>query len=378
MNGQRGAVADGVGSTRDGRASRARDDLVTAAFGVWMILGLFTDGWAHLNLPGLETFFTPWHGVLYSGFAAAAAWLGVLARRGRRAGLPWTHALPVGYPLAAVGVALFGLGGLGDMAWHVVFGVEVGIDALLSPTHLVLLVGAALMLTAPLRATWARPVAVGGPTLRDELPAVLSLALVTALAAFFLMYASVFTSPRAADELTRIPEGAPGHEAAEMPAMTGLAGYLVTTVLLVTPLLLTQRVGRRPRGQVAIVVGAVAWLSVAVAGFTAYGLAAAAAVTVAGVVADLAVDAIDRSSLRRDLRLAASAAVLPALVWPAQLVAVALTAGMRWPVELWSGVVVLSALVAAALAVVVGWAPAHRDVDSPSPAWAGASESQVS
>ena len=64
----------------------ARDDLVTTMFGIWLILGLFTDGWAHLNLPGLETFFTPWHGVLYSGFVAGALWLGVLARRGRRLG----------------------------------------------------------------------------------------------------------------------------------------------------------------------------------------------------------------------------------------------------------------------------------------------------
>lgn len=56
---------------------------VTTAFGVWLVLGLFTDGWAHLNVSGPETVFTPWHGVLYSGFSAGALWLGVLALRGR-------------------------------------------------------------------------------------------------------------------------------------------------------------------------------------------------------------------------------------------------------------------------------------------------------
>lgn len=42
-------------------------------FGIWMIIGLFLDGWSR-NQDKPETFFTPWHGVLYSGFGAAIAW----------------------------------------------------------------------------------------------------------------------------------------------------------------------------------------------------------------------------------------------------------------------------------------------------------------
>src|SRR5215467_14227459 len=38
----------------------------------WGIGGLFLDGWAHTNVPQLETFFTPWHAVLYSGYLAVA------------------------------------------------------------------------------------------------------------------------------------------------------------------------------------------------------------------------------------------------------------------------------------------------------------------
>lgn len=337
-----------------------RDDLATTGFGVWLILGLFTDGWAHLNLPGLETFFTPWHGLLYSGFTAGALWLAVLALRGRRLGLPWSRALPVGYPLSAVGVLLFGLGAVGDMAWHLAFGVETGIDALLSPTHLVLLTGGALVLSGALRAAWARPVPVEGPTLRSELSASLSLTLVTALGAFFLLYLSVFTGPAAAGEMTRIPEGAPGHEAAELPSVAGLASYIVTTVLLVAPVLLAQCVGRRPRGAIVLLVGAVAWLSAAVAGLTAYGLVAAVAVTVAAVAVEVVAEMIDRSRLPRTIALPALGAALPVLLWPAQLVAVAVTERVGWPAALWSGAVVLSALVAAALGVVVGWTPAGR------------------
>lgn len=334
-----------------------RDDLVTVAFGGWLILGLFTDGWAHANLPGLETFFTPWHGLLYSGFAGSALWLAVLARRGRRLGRSWRRALPVGYPLAALGVLAFGAGGVGDMLWHVMFGVETGIDALLSPTHLVLLVGGALVLTSALRAGWARPPDPEGPSLRGELPAVLSLVLVTALAAFFLLYVSVFTGAAAAEGLTRIPEGAPGHEAAELPAVAGLAAYLITTLVLVAPVLLAQHAGRRPPGTIVLLVAVVAWLSAAVGGLTPYGIAAAVAVTAGAAAAEPLVARIDRSGLPAAVRSSAVAAAVPALIWPAQLVAVAVTDGVRWPVELWSGVVLLSVLVAAALGLVTGWRP---------------------
>src|ERR1700738_519156 len=37
---------------------------------IWWLGGLFIDGWAHSNIPQLETFFTPWHAVFYSGYLA--------------------------------------------------------------------------------------------------------------------------------------------------------------------------------------------------------------------------------------------------------------------------------------------------------------------
>ena len=42
---------------------------MTVGLGTWLVLGVFVDGWAHFNRPGLETFFTPWYAVLYSGAA---------------------------------------------------------------------------------------------------------------------------------------------------------------------------------------------------------------------------------------------------------------------------------------------------------------------
>lgn len=46
-----------------------------------------------------------------------------------------------------VGIALFGVAGVGDMAWHEVFGIEANVEALLSPTHLLVIVGAGLFVS---------------------------------------------------------------------------------------------------------------------------------------------------------------------------------------------------------------------------------------
>gem|GEM_PF-3537078 len=46
----------------------SREHLITVLLAAWMTAGIFIDGWAHINLTPLETFFTPWHAVFYSGF----------------------------------------------------------------------------------------------------------------------------------------------------------------------------------------------------------------------------------------------------------------------------------------------------------------------
>src|SRR6266542_6356168 len=120
------AAAD-AGSVR--RMSWA-EDLVTLVLAAWLIGGLFLDGWAHNTRPQLETFFTPWHAAFYSGFAATAAWMGWLVwTRHRAAGGSWRAAVPAGYGLGLAGLALFVVSGLGDMTWHLVFGIEQDITA---------------------------------------------------------------------------------------------------------------------------------------------------------------------------------------------------------------------------------------------------------
>ena len=86
------------------------DWLITAEVS-WLFSGLLLDGWAHGHLARLETFFTLWHAVLYSGFFATASTLIVIALRNRKLNGTWQHALPQGYQMSLEGIILFGIGG---------------------------------------------------------------------------------------------------------------------------------------------------------------------------------------------------------------------------------------------------------------------------
>ncbi len=168
-----------------------RYDWAMLALCAWLIGGLYLDGWAHAHRSELETFFTPWHAVLYSGFAASAglvfATLGVNLRRG----FAWRKALPPGYMPSLAGAVIFLVGGLSDMVWHTIFGVEEDVDALLSPTHLALALGGALILSGPLRSAWLRKDDTAGRL--SLLPGILSLAFILCILTFFTQFAHPFS-----------------------------------------------------------------------------------------------------------------------------------------------------------------------------------------
>jgi hypothetical protein len=321
----------------------------TVGLALWLISGVFIDGWAHINVAGTkETFFTPWHAVLYSGFAASAVWITLPAVRGRRRGL--RQSIPYGYGLGVVGLGLFLLGGLGDAIWHTLLGIETGIDALLSPTHLLLLTGGLLALTSPLRAAWVE-VDAASPTLLDLLPALLSLTLTITISAFFLGYAWDVPNPTPSLPVppAALDETAPGHFAAERAVSFGIISRIVTTLLLLGPVLFALRRWRLPFGTVTI-------LFTVVTGFMYLLLydrtPALLAVTplAAGLVADLLLRWLNVSP-SRPTTVYVFGGLVPIVLWSLNMAAIWVTAGMGWTPELWSGTVVLTALVGVGLAL---------------------------
>lgn len=191
-----------------------------ALVSLWIVAGLYLDGWAHMHGKA-ETFFTPWHAVFYSGCAATAIYTNVAKYRWRAQGYPRGHRLPAGYKLTNLGLWIFLAGAIGDMFWHLAFGVESSIDALLSPTHLVLALSGMLVIGAPLRAALTR--ADRARTWPAALPKVISLTLLFSICTFFTMYISIFgwTGPAALRFTSHT----------EASQVIGLGGMIVTTIL---------------------------------------------------------------------------------------------------------------------------------------------------
>src|SRR5215472_3414448 len=186
--------------TRESPKASARFDWIAILLSAWWVGGIFLDGWAHSHLPQLETFFTPWHAVLYSGFLVVAMFLLATAVRNHAQGYSWEHVMPRGYELSLLGVGVFAVGGILDLLWHLFFGIERGMAALLSPTHLILALGTVLAVSGPLRAAWQRPVARRQETLFKLLPSILSLTYVLAGFTFFTLftqYANPIIHPQA-------------------------------------------------------------------------------------------------------------------------------------------------------------------------------------
>jgi hypothetical protein len=339
-------IADTTPRTTRARAparppSRWIEDMVTAVLCGWVITGMVLDAWAHQNVSRLETFLTPWHAVLYSGFAAVAAWMvsrALAARRSR----PLRVGVPVGYGLGLVGVALFLVSGIGDGVWHTIFGIERNLEAALSPTHIGLFLGALLIFTTPLRAAWSSNRLGPAPPLRALLPALLALTFTTLLVSFLFFYLSAFRDPLA----TRPFGGGAGSLAGSLPLAAyarelGVASVLATNLLLIAPVLLLLRRWRPPFGSATLLFTTVAFCT-SVTEELAFGEVVIAAL-VGGLVADWLIAQLAREPDRtRAHRLVAT--IVPLALWGPYFLVLQLRHGVAWPAELWTGSILFASL----------------------------------
>lgn len=173
----------------------SRLDLLVSICALWSACGFLLDTWAHGHVP-VETFFTPYHGVAYSGIFAGATVIAVYAARG---GIPQCYRIPL------LGIPLFILSGIGDLGWHTLWGIEEGVDAVLSPTHMGLGVGILLISSAPIVSASINRAQLR--TLWDQLPLIFSLAAWMELLHFGTAYAfdpgaGVLNAPPAASSFS--------------------------------------------------------------------------------------------------------------------------------------------------------------------------------
>ena len=104
---------------------------------IWFFSGAWIDSSAHTYLiDDIETFFTPWHGVLYSGYIFSALVVMYIKNTMK----------DYKFDVGVLGAVIFGIGGASDAIWHTLLGIETGVEPLITPSHLLLFLGAFLML----------------------------------------------------------------------------------------------------------------------------------------------------------------------------------------------------------------------------------------
>ena len=363
-----------IGSVvENGELSPWRDDLITALLATTVVLGLFLDGWNHINLQNgaLGGFFTPWHGVLYAGVGATAAW--VLTRnphlylRGREP-KPYLHPLlgvPLRYPFALAGLALATVGIIGDAFWHTLLGEEEGVARVIGPFHLLLFAGAAGLIAAPFRSAWHAPDYYPAlASFRTMLPPLLSLTLITALAAFMFQWLSAFIDWTPSIQIDRVPAGLEGRDDVEGTIeYAGVARILMTNLILLAPILLAMRRWHLPFGSVTFVFTTVAVL---MSTLTEFDLGATIlAASVGGLVAGALITWL-RPSLDRPWTYRVVALVAPLALWSAYFLVLGLVHDIVWPFDLWLGTIGLTGLMGALLSYLTAApappvSPAPRD-----------------
>jgi hypothetical protein len=329
----------------------ARTDLVAFLLSLWFTAGLFLDAWAHNNVPQLETFFTPWHAVFYSGFVATAGWVLWTCRVALRDPRWDVGLVPVGYASSLIALGVFALAGVGDMVWHRVFGIEQRIDILFSPTHLALGASMLVIVTTPLRSAWADP----APRRGRLLLAVGSVSLAATIVLLFLQYANAFAYSNV--DVVVALSGAEEDWTARL-----VSSIALTSLVLLIPLLVIARRFPLPLGSVTVLYLPVAVLAGAVTGFDNVSLLIS--LLVAGVCLDLLAQWL-RPAADRPWRLHAFAALVPLVTWTAYVATAAFTPrptflapdgsahAIDGLVELYTGVPIVQALLGLVVAIIM-------------------------
>ena len=309
-------------------------DWVIAVLSAWLLGGAFVDGWAHTHGKVDTTFFTAWHAAFYTGFlAVAGALVGALAHQRARRGT-WQQAMPSGYNLALLGAVIFGCGGVGDMLWHTLFGIEKDVEALLSPTHIMLGCGGWLMVGGPFHAAWQR-LTPPEECWHQRLPWLLSLTWMLSTGTFMTQIAHPVVYLWGGG---RVP-GTSGW----MWQALGVIGMLWDTGFLMGVVLLAMRRWTLPAGALTLVIGLNA-VAMGLLHRDAYPFFPVLGRVVAALGAEV-VYARLQPSVQRPSAWRLFAVVVPVLLTTLHFAALAVTVGVWWSVHLWAGTIVLTGVV---------------------------------
>ncbi|MDZ4764698.1 MAG: hypothetical protein SGI73_09100 [Chloroflexota bacterium] len=326
-------------------AGGLRFDWIFTAATAFLIGGAYLDGWAHTNIAEeLETFFTPWHAVMYSGLLLTAIiMIGTHIRNSLR-GYRYGRTVPRGYHLTLVGVGVFGLAGAGDMVWHTVFGIEFDVEAAFSLPHLAIVVSMVLIAFGAVRAAWHR---ADAPTWGNLLPMILSATLALSALTVISQMFSPFNQTVAASSYAP-----PALENSTAIYGWGILSFVVQSLILMSIVLaLVKRWGETlPFGTFALILTLNAMMmstQTAEVRFIPVWF-------IGGLTADFLLHRLRPTQNLTWMRLFAVA--VPAVLFTLYFIVLILTEGTWWRIHSISGAITLSAAVGLTISYLI-WMP---------------------
>ncbi|MDI6097452.1 hypothetical protein QLQ12_02415 [Actinoplanes sp. NEAU-A12] len=229
-----------------------RERWILLVASAWLVIGLQLDAYAHATTPELETFWTPWHGVLYSGIAASGFTL-LWVMRSRLPGIPTYQsvlALPNALRIPLIGMAFLLVGGGVDTLWHNIWGIEQDMEIFVSPSHEFIILGMAMVAMGPALMLAASPgdrlgagggFLVGISTLFSVLPVHI-----------YTLHASSIGFRHLGSDLDPVPIYSSDAQLVH--------GYVFSTVLLLLPFIVIGRRWPLPIGLPSVLVSVIAVL----------------------------------------------------------------------------------------------------------------------
>lgn len=312
-----------------------------------LVSGLFIDGWAHNHGRVDDSFFTPYHLVMYSSYALFGIVLLGLHRKNINRGYTFMKAFPQGYMVSLVGVFIFGAGGLADLFWHTAFGIEEGIEALYSPSHLILGIGYSVVIAGVIQSAWVRHEAMKG--WRDLWWVMLATSCLISIFTFFTQFMTFVSE---FNEMLRRPFYA------DVLTTSVIASYIVSTALMIGMVLFIMRRWRLPLGAVSAIfalnatfMGLMLLLEVRNFDLVQFLLLMSLMVVpalLAGIVADVLIWRLkatpDTPSRIRVIATLTSFVLAGAYILAIQILGITQNSSLWWEIHTWLGIPTLCAI----------------------------------
>jgi len=297
----------------------------------------------------IQSFFVPSHYLLYGGWLAVLGSVVAYVVLQDRKGKPVVDWLPPRYALAALGALLFGIAGGLDAIWHTLFGFELNLEVLLSPSHLVLFLAFGLIYYSVL----SHAIYQFDRSPREHQNSFLtSLPMLIGIASLFVIvfWPTWYFDPFAADYASKgaivgvrdaynfIDYGSP------TAAIAGVGGILLTTLILIPFVILPLYRWRLPSGSLIFILGWVFIQRAVILGVYSY-LPAILGAALAGEIIWAWIRRGGEARLASRLGYSMLGFSVPLVLFSIYfLIASLMPNGVIWPIHLWAGSIWMSAV----------------------------------